>query len=161
MPHPEPFDYLLVGGGLQNALIALAVLQRDPEARVGLVERGPKLGGNHLWCFHGLDLSEAGQKLVAPLVVQRWDGYTVRFPGFERQLATPYAAVSSEHLAAHVARVFASHPRSRLLLGRTVEHVAEQSVVLDGAEALHGRVVIDARGPEAFDRERQFRHEHT
>ena len=156
MPDTEPFDYLLVGGGLQNALIALAVLQRDAGARVGLVERGPTLGGNHLWCFHGLDLSEAGQRLVAPLVVQRWDGYTVRFPGFERQLATPYAAVSSERLAAHVASVFAAHPRSRLLLGRHVEQVSAQSMVLDGGEALHGRVVIDARGPEAFDPEREL-----
>ena len=58
------FDYLLIGGGLQNALIALAVLTRDPEARVCLVERGATLGGNHLWCFHGLDLSEAGQALL-------------------------------------------------------------------------------------------------
>ncbi len=155
MPHPEPFDYLLVGGGLQNALIALAVLQRDAGARVGLVERGAALGGNHLWCFHGLDLSEAGRTLVAPLVVQRWGGYTVRFPGFERQLATPYAAVSSERLADHVARVFAAHPRTRLLLGRQVEHVHAKSVILDGAEELRGRVVIDARGPEAFDRERE------
>jgi len=36
MPSP-PFDYLLIGGGLQNALIALAVLKRDPGARVCLV----------------------------------------------------------------------------------------------------------------------------
>ncbi|MEO6599050.1 MAG: lycopene cyclase family protein, partial [Polyangiaceae bacterium] len=74
MPDTAPFDYLLVGGGLQNALIALAVLRADPAARVGLIERGAALGGNHLWCFHGMDLSEAGQTLVAPLVVQRWGG---------------------------------------------------------------------------------------
>ena len=155
MPDTEPFDYLLVGGGLQNALIALALLQRDSGVRIGLVERGAALGGNHLWCFHGSDLNEAGQKLVAPLVVQRWGGYTVRFPGFERRLATPYAAVSSEHLADQVVRVFAAHPRSRLLLGRHVEHVGERSIVLDGAEELHGRMVIDARGPEAFESEQE------
>ncbi|HEY0467250.1 MAG TPA: lycopene cyclase family protein, partial [Polyangiaceae bacterium] len=106
----EAFDYLLIGGGLQNALIALALLGRDAQARVCLVERGSALGGNHLWCFHGFDLSEAGQALVAPLVVQRWDGYSVRFPNFERRLDTPYAAVSSERVAAHVSRVFAQHP---------------------------------------------------
>src|SRR3954452_18130600 len=112
------FDYLLIGGGLQNALIALAVLKREPEARVCLVERGAALGGNHLWCFHGFDLSPAGQALVAPLVVRRWDGYSVRFPTFERRLDTPYAVVSSERVAEYVSSVFARTPRSRLILGR-------------------------------------------
>src|SRR6187551_3264271 len=124
------FDYLLIGGGLQNALIALAVLKREPEARVCLVERGAALGGNHLWCFHGFDLSEAGQALVEPLVVQRWSGYSVRFPELERRLQTPYAAVSSERLAEHVAAVFASHGNARLLLGRSVESVRPDGATL-------------------------------
>ena len=149
----EPFDYLLVGGGLQNALIALAVLRRNPRARVGLVERGATLGGNHLWCFHGLDLSEAGQTLVAPLVVQRWGGYTVRFPSFERRLDAAYAAVSSERVAEHVASVFSRRPRSKLFLERSAEQVLSNSVVLDGGEELHARLVIDARGPEAHSAE--------
>jgi lycopene beta-cyclase len=149
----EAFDYLLVGGGLQNALIALALLRRDPSARVGLVERGATLGGNHLWCFHSLDLSEAGQALAAPLVVQRWGGYTVRFPSFERRLNTAYAAVSSERLAEHVPSVFAEHPRSQLFLQRSAAQVLANSVVLDGGEELRARLVIDARGPEAHSGE--------
>ena len=116
MPSYPAFDYLLIGGGLSNALIAMAVLRQKPSARVALVEREAALGGNHLWCFHGFDLSEAGQALVEPLVVQRWSGYSVRFPELERRLQTPYAAVSSERLAEHVAAVFASHGNARLLL---------------------------------------------
>ena len=150
---PEPFDYLLIGGGLQNALIALAVLGRDPGARVCLVERGAALGGNHLWCFHGFDLSAAGQALVAPLVVQRWGGYSVRFPDFERRLDTPYAAVSSERLAQHVTRVFAEHPQARLVLARSAVTVQANHAVLDDGSELRARVVIDARGPEAHSRE--------
>ncbi|MES1175273.1 MAG: lycopene beta-cyclase CrtY [Myxococcales bacterium] len=153
MPGTESFDYLLVGGGLQNALIAQAVLRRDPSARVGLIERGATLGGNHLWCFHGLDLSEAGEALVAPLVVKRWDGYMVRFPSFERRLGTTYAAVSSERVAEHVVRVFGEHPRSKLFLARSAEQVLANRVVLDGGEELHARIVIDARGPEAHSGE--------
>jgi len=149
----EPFDYLLIGGGLQNALIALAVLERNPSARVCLVERGATVGGNHLWCFHGFDLSEAGQALVAPLVVKRWGGYSVRFPTFERRLDTPYAAVSSERVAQHVAEVFARHTSSRLLLERSAELVEGTRVRLSDGQELHARVVIDARGPEAHSRE--------
>jgi lycopene beta-cyclase len=149
----EPFDYLLIGGGLQNALIALAVLERAPSARVCLVERGAALGGNHLWCFHGADLSEAGQRLVAPLVVRRWDGYSVRFPSFERRLNTPYAAVTSERLAEYVSEVFARAPRSRLILGRSAAHVEAKQATLDDGQELHAQIVIDARGPEAHSGE--------
>jgi len=147
---PNVFDYLLIGGGLQNALIALAVLQRQPQARVCLVERGAALGGNHLWCFHGFDLSPAGQALVAPLVVRRWDGYSVRFPTFERRLDTPYAAVSSERVAEYVSSVFARTPRSRLILGRAASSVEASRVRLSDGETLYAPIVIDARGPEAL-----------
>ena len=150
----EAFDYLLIGGGLQNALIALAVLGRDPQARVCLVERGAALGGNHLWCFHGFDLGGAGQALVAPLLIRRWDGYSVRFPGFERRLDTPYAAVSSQRLAQHLSHVFAHAPRSRLILGRAAAVIEARKATLSDGEELHARIVIDARGPEAHCRER-------
>ncbi len=106
---------------------------------MGLVERAGALGGNHLWCLHGRDLSEAGRALVEPLIVQRWAGYSVRFPSFERRLDTPYAAVSSERLAQYVAQVFVGRPRSQLFLGRSVEHVLAKSVVLDGGEELRAR----------------------
>jgi len=148
-PATPLFDYLLIGGGLQNALIALAVLDRTPSARVCLVERGATVGGNHLWCFHGSDLSPAGAALVAPLVVRRWDGYSVRFPKFERRLEAPYCAVSSERVAQHLPQVLAEHATSRLVLGRTALRVAASEVLLDDGEVLTGRVVIDARGPEA------------
>lgn len=147
------FDYLLIGGGLANALIALAVLRQRPDARVALIERGPAVGGNHLWCFHGFDLSEAGQALVEPLVVQRWPGYAVRFPELTRRLDTPYAAVSSERLADHVAAVFAAHPSAQLMLNQSVVQVDEHGATFAGGERLSARVVIDARGPEAHSGE--------
>ena len=37
-------EYLLVGGGLQNSLIALALLEQRPETRLTLIEREPELG---------------------------------------------------------------------------------------------------------------------
>ena len=150
---PDLFDYLLIGGGLQNALIALAVLGRGSGARVGLVERDATVGGNHLWCFHGSDLSSAGQALVAPLVVKRWDGYAVRFPSFERRLDSPYSAVSSERVAERVRDAFAAHPDSELVLGRTAVRVEAGTAALDDGRTVHGRIVIDARGPEAHSRE--------
>jgi len=86
------------------------------------------------------------------LVVKRWDGYSVRFPSFERRLDSAYSAVSSEQLARHVTEMFAQHPSSRLMLGRSVQHVASSSATLSDGEVLNARFVIDARGPEAHSR---------
>ncbi len=116
---------------------------------MGLAEREATLGGNHLWCFSRLGPERGGaQARGKPLVVQRWSGYTVRFPSFERRLDTPYAAVHSDRVAEYVTRVFAEHSRSRLWLGRRAEQVLARRVVLDGGEVLNARVVIDARGPD-------------
>lgn len=148
----ELYDYLLIGGGLQNALIAQALLTRSPEVRLCLVEKEQELGGNHLWCFHSADVSAEGRALVDPLVVRRWPGYRVRFPRLERRLASPYAAISSERLAQVVRGTFARHPSSRLVFGRGAHSVHERGARLSDGEEIRARVVIDARGPEAHPR---------
>lgn len=149
----EPFDYLLVGGGLQNAMIALAVWAKRPGARICLVERGAEVGGNHLWCFHAADLGPEGEALVAPLVARRWPSYAVRFPSFERSLESAYAAVRSEQLARVVRSAFAEQRGSELRLGQSVASVSERGAVLESGEEVSARLVIDARGPDAHGRE--------
>jgi hypothetical protein len=69
------FDYVLVGGGLQNGLIATALRKRQPESRIALIEREGALGGNHTWCFHGTDVASASRDWLERLVVHAWPGY--------------------------------------------------------------------------------------
>ena len=95
---PGMDEYLLVGGGLQNALVALALLERRPETRLCLVERAERLGGNHTWCFHADDVPEQARELIEPLVVRRWPAHDVCFPQRRRRLASAYAALTSERL---------------------------------------------------------------
>ena len=140
------FDTLLVGGGLANGLTALAMLDARPDARIALVERAPAAAGNHTWCFHSGDLAEEHRRFVEPLVVHRWDGYAVRFPSHERELDEPYAAVTSERLAA----VLKQRLGSNLLLGRAAIEVAPEHVVLDDGTRLRAPLVVDARGPSRF-----------
>jgi len=149
----ESFDYLLIGGGLQNALIALAIWAKRPAARICLVERSAEVGGNHLWCFHTADLGAPGEALVAPLVARRWPAYSVRFPRFERRLESAYAAVESDQLARVVRAAFAERRSSALRLQRSARQVQADSAVLDTGETVHARLVIDARGPEAHPNE--------
>lgn len=144
------FDYALVGGGLQNGLIALALRAHQPAARIVLVERGAAPGGNHTWCFHAGDLAPAAAAWVAPLVVARWPGYDVAFPAYARALAAPYACVSSDRLAARVVAALAA-PGSRLALETQALEVGADRVLVRRAgvvEELRARAVIDARGPD-------------
>lgn len=142
------FDYLLVGGGLQNGLIALALLARRPGTRIALLEQKDTLGGNHLWCFHADDLEEGARTFVNPLIRYRWPGYRVSFPGLSRELASPYAGVSSEHFDAVVRTRLASSPGCQLFLGVSAQKVSAREVTLADGRTLRGALVIDARGPE-------------
>jgi lycopene beta-cyclase len=146
---PADFDCVLVGGGLQNALVALALLG-EGSRRVALVERRRALGGNHTWCFHAADVAPQARALVEPLVVTRWDAYRVLFPDFERRVPSAYAAISSDRLHEVVCRAFRRHAGARLLLGRAVRAVREGAVELDGGERLQAPLIVDARGPERF-----------
>ena len=55
------YDYILVGGGLQNALIALLLAERRPGTTLALLEREERLGGNHTWSFHDTDVAGAAR----------------------------------------------------------------------------------------------------
>ena len=68
----DRFDVILVGGGLQNGLIALAVLHHRPETRLALVERANRLGGNHTWCFFESDVPGGATAWIDTLIVHQW-----------------------------------------------------------------------------------------
>ena len=141
------FDYVLVGGGLQNALLALALRARRPGARVALVERAAALGGNHTWSFHEGDVPEAAREWVEPLVARRWPAYEVRFPGLERILRHAYATIPSARLDAVVRDRLAEAPGCAVITGAAAVEVGPHVVRLEDGRALEGTLVVDARGP--------------
>jgi lycopene beta-cyclase len=141
------FDYVLVGGGLQNGLTALALLAKDPNCRLAIVEREATFGGNHTWCFHSEDLGGDAPDWFCPLVVCRWSGYDVRFPAYERTLEQAYGAISSTQLDQVLTAQLAGAPHAQHILG-DAEHLGPNHVTLADGRALHAKVVIDARGPE-------------
>ncbi len=145
------FEYVLVGGGLQNALIALAVRARRPDARIAMVERGHAIGGNHTWCFHAGDIAPARAAWIDPLVTTRWAGYDVAFPDHARRLDSPYACVTSDRLAEVVTATLATEGSSLQLRTDAVELHADRVVVKTPTgelAELHAPIIIDARGPD-------------
>jgi lycopene beta-cyclase len=150
MQTETPWDYVLVGGGLQNCLMALALLTERPETRLLMLERGPSLGGNHIWCFHAGDVSPEARGFVDPLVVRRWPGYDVFFPGRERRLEESYAAVTSSRLDQVVRARIGAAPRARLMTGVEVTAAGRDFVRLSDGSEHRARLVVDARGPEGL-----------
>lgn len=139
------FDYVLVGGGLQSALLALALRARMPERRIALVEQSTSLGGNHVWCFHVGDVEARSRTWLAPLVSREWPAYRVKFPGMQRRVDHTYTAIRSERL--HEVVMQALSGESRVLLGCAATSIAEDAVQLSDGTRLEARAVLDARGP--------------
>jgi lycopene beta-cyclase len=139
-------DVVLVGGGLQNGLCALAMLAARPTMRIALVERGVRLGGEHTWSFHAGDVPDAMRDIVAPLVVASWDGYDVAFPGLTRTIDEPYATTTGEQLDT-VLRARLADAGAAVLLGRSAAEIAPGRIRLDDGDELRAPLVVDARGP--------------
>ena len=146
----DVFDYALVGGGLANGLLALAIRSRQPNARVAIIERGTSPGGNHTWCFHAGDVTAQMATWIDPLVAVRWDGYDVAFPAYARTLDSAYACVTSDKLAAALATSGCELFLESTALVIGADHVLVRSK--DGTVSeLRARAVIDARGPDRAD----------
>jgi lycopene beta-cyclase len=145
------FDLVLVGGGLQNGLIALRAFHgagAGREPRIAMVEAERTLGGNHTWCVHAQDVPAGARAWFEPLVVKRWPDYEVRFPRLSRTLRSPYAVLTSERFARVVAAAFEGRHGSRIVFGRRAMRLEADRVELDDGSVLEAPLVIDARGPD-------------
>ena len=151
---PQHFDYLLIGGGLQNSLLVQCLLELQPGARIALVERDLQLGGNHTWCFHAGDIP-AGRisTAIEPLVSFRWPGYEVRFPNRVREVEAQYCGVSSARLNQVVSSNLASAPGCELMTGAEAVEIGEHEVLLGDGRRITGELVVDGRGPLPGDYE--------
>lgn len=139
-------DLLLVGGGLQAGLIALAVLHERPGTRITILERDARLGGNHTWSFHSGDVAQQDEGWIAPLRQWSWGSYDVFFPELTRTLESGYTSFDGEHLHAVVSERMAQAPGCAILLGTPVTAVDARGATA-GAR-IEASLVVDCRGPE-------------
>lgn len=143
----DGWDYVLAGGGLQNGLIALALLHHHPTLRVLLLESEDGLCGNHTWSFHQSDVSAGAATWLSTVASVRWPGYEVRFPGMTRRVDCGYGSFSSRELDGALTAAFEQAPHAQILTGAHVDRLTGNAVMLSDGRRFLGRHVIDGRGP--------------
>lgn len=136
------FDILFAGGGLSSCLTALRLSQKRPGLRIGIVESGERLGGNHIWSSFDADISPEQRDWTADLYQARWPGYSVAFPRRGRRIPMGYASATSERLDAAV-RPVAAHIRGE------ITDIAPAVATLAGGSTLTAGAVVDGRGARA------------
>jgi len=142
----ERTDYILVGGGLQSGLMALAICHHQPNAHWIIIEQQEKLAGNHTWSFHETDLANECAPWADPIAEHRWPRYQIRVGGRVRTVEIPYRTCSSSHFE-KVVTCTAQQARGEILTHTTVADVEKNCVVLGDGRRLDAAVVIDNRGP--------------
>ena len=142
----ERTDYILVGGGLQSGLMALAISHHQPNAHWIIIEQQEKLAGNHTWSFHETDLANECAPWADPIAEYRWPRYQIRVGGRVRTVKIPYRTCSSSHFE-KVVTCTAQQARGEILTHTTVNDVEKNCVVLGDGRRLDATVVIDNRGP--------------
>ncbi len=145
-PAPDA-PLILVGAGLASALIAQRLSFGGGGPPIIMLEASNQPFGEHTWSFHDADVSREDMAWLAPLVAQRWAGQSVRFAEHARDLASGYASLTSQSVAA----VIAGLRNVSLRAGAAVAEVAPDHVVLAGGEMIRGACVIDARGYQPSD----------
>lgn len=136
------YDFVFVGGGLANSLIALFLAETRPDVSFLILERGASIGGNHTWSFHTSDVSPAHMKRLEPLKTASWPSQEVRFPGYTRPLATGYHSISSERLHDVMMQRFPDAIR----LNIDVAELSPTRVTLADGEVISAGAVVDGRG---------------
>lgn len=140
---PE-YDFLIAGGGLQAGLLALAIGNHQPDARVLILEKNDRLFGNHTWSFHDSDVSKSVTWLKA-VSCRHWPAYKVKFPGCEKRINLGYSSFSSAQLDAAVEAI-ALQGNLEIQTGHSVETISEESVLTGSSATFTAKTIVDCRG---------------
>ncbi|WP_207632997.1 lycopene beta-cyclase CrtY [Devosia aurantiaca] len=142
MPQPQERPLVLVGAGLASAMIAQRLSFAGKGPSILMLEGSDKPFGEHTWSFHDHDVESEDFAWLTPLIAHRWKGQSVRFQHLKRHLTSGYASLTSESVAAGMAKLSNVEIRT----GTRVGTILADRVVLDDGSAIEASCVIDGRG---------------
>lgn len=144
----QQYDYILVGGGLQSGLLAIALHHRRPLAKVLMIEQSARVCGNHTWSFHEHDVSGLECDWLAWLPVTSWPGYWVHFRGLTQSINLGYCSMESTVLEQRLWEIAAAG-QLEIKTNTRITHLEAESVQSAEPTTYYGRTVIDCRGAGA------------
>ncbi len=151
----KSFNYIIVGGGLQAALIVKALRHYQSTASILLIEKAEMLCGNHTWSFHASDVPNSASCWVGGLPIKSWEGYTVEFPGLKRRVGLKYCSLQSADVRQAISNMAGDEDENEslvnghsleLLTGTSATKVDSTSVETADGQLFNAELVIDCRG---------------
>ncbi|MDZ4660056.1 MAG: lycopene beta-cyclase CrtY [Pseudomonadota bacterium] len=137
----EKYDYILVGAGLANGILALKL--HEQKKSFLLIDDKSSLERSQTWSFHQHDIARTEHQWLTPVITKSWPAHTVRFPKYQKQLNSSYHSITSNNLFAHIQRQL---PAKNILLNEKLTKLSRDSVVLSDGQTIKTKNVIDGRG---------------
>jgi lycopene beta-cyclase len=132
---------ILVGAGLANVLLGYRLKQRQPEATLLFLEKEAEPRLDRTWSFYESDVTPNIWQWLSPLASKVWDGYEVRFPTYERRLASSrYASLRGADLLKK------ANLEGSVRFNAHVQIIKNKEVVLSSGERLCADAVVVGRG---------------
>jgi lycopene beta-cyclase len=140
------YDLALLGAGLHNSLIGLALHRAQPGLRLLFLEAAPGAPSGRGWSCHAGELGGALPDWLEPALAARWPNFELRFPGWQRRLGGEYLSLESQRLQ----RLLEANrcDQFELVHGATVQRVAGERIELADGRTFSAQRIIDGRGAE-------------
>jgi len=138
---------VIAGGGLAGLSLAVALLDRDPAARVSVLEPRTAYADDRTWCFWDVEPHPFRE-----LIAQRWWAWRIATASGEAVAAgqrLPYVRLRAGDAYARARERIAAAPNAELRTGVTVRRVAGDHVETETGEVIGAEVVCDGRPPAA------------
>lgn len=136
-------DFLFLGLGIANGLLASALKSSDPSLKILFLEKDRDFMGSRTWSFHGSDLDEGESELVAPFVEHSWPSYEVRFRSHSRILYSGYRTITAKSFES---RLKAAFDAESFAFGKHVTKVQSNRVECEDGSVFEATYVVDGRG---------------
>ena len=146
-------DYVLVGGGLQAGLLALAIKHHQPQSQIIILEKETVSSGKQTWSCHQTDIPENCRSWFAQIPRKTWPSYLVRMNDFQRNVGIGYQSIRSADFNTFLQHL--SNDQSNGLSfkrGVEVTELGRRGVELHDGSSFRSKCTIDCRGPLPVDR---------
>ncbi len=140
--HESRRNLILIGAGLNNALIAWFVKRRNPALKITVLEKSRSMDELRTWSFHENDVEFLEE--LKPLVYCGWPGHEVKFPKYSRKFQSEYFCVKPKQLQKELAGIL----MSELKFLSEVINIDTHQVTLKSGETFEADCVIDGRGAQ-------------